>query len=181
MVEEWRSVKGYEGYYEVSNFGQVRSIDRLVDGRKNVKMLFKGKLLKQLKNHKGYFYVPLTMNSKKKGITVHRLVAKAFIESNGKQQVNHKDSNKENNNVSNLEWCTNAENQIHANLTGRLKKWGVAFYPKKARKINMEIAREIRKMAKNNIPQRKIANLFKISQASVSCVISNKTYCEKQL
>lgn len=105
MQEEiWKDICGYCGFYQVSNLGRVRSLDRVVrNGRRR-----KGKMLKLLINKEGYYYVVLrngAENSKKE--RVHRLVANAFIENTkNATQVNHKDENKKNNNVDNLEWCT---------------------------------------------------------------------------
>lgn len=108
MKEEiWRPIKDYDGLYEVSNLGRVRSVERietLSDGRKH---LHKGKILKPAKGTGGYLICKLYKNSKHKTITVHRLVAKAFIPNpDNLPQVNHRDENKRNNCVSNLEWCS---------------------------------------------------------------------------
>lgn len=112
--EEWKDVVGYEGYYQVSNYGRVKSIQRSVWNGKGY-FINNGKILKQAKNKKGYPIVYLSKNAKQKTITVHRLVALAFIPNSFKKpQVNHIDGNKENNYVENLEWCTNQENQEHA-------------------------------------------------------------------
>lgn len=104
MEEIWKDVKDYEKHYQVSNLGNVRSI-------KNNKII----LLKPYKNTKrsGYLEVYLRLPGSKKTFKVHRLVAQAFIENpNSLPQINHIDENKENNNVSNLEWCDNNYN-IH--------------------------------------------------------------------
>ena len=94
-VRQWTSVSGYEGLYEVSNFGEIRSIFRYK------------KLLKPSANAKGYLSVELWKNKVGKRLLVHRLVAKAFIPNpNEFPQVNHKDENPRNNNAENLEWCT---------------------------------------------------------------------------
>lgn len=115
MKEIWKPIKGYEGLYEVSNFGNVRSLDRYVycsnqfgskGTRKN-----KGVIIKSFVQNNGYVFVHL----KNKNFKIHRLVAQTFIPNNdNKPQVNHKDGNKTNNKVDNLEWCTVAENIQHA-------------------------------------------------------------------
>ena len=106
MIEEWRPIEGYEGLYEVSNTGQVRSLDRYVEYSNGQIHLHKGKVLSPAKDPDGYLKVVLNCNRKCKIITVHRLVAKAFIPNlDNLPQINHKDEDKTNNNVDNLEWC----------------------------------------------------------------------------
>ena len=101
MKEIWKDIKGYEDY-QVSNLGRVKSIK-------------KNKVLKQIYNPNGYLYVGLYNNSKLKKYLVHRLVAKAFIENPlNKPFINHKDFDRLNNNVKNLEWCTQKENVHHS-------------------------------------------------------------------
>lgn len=120
-MEEWKDVVGYEGYYQVSNLGNVRSIDRIVDGL-NGRRFFKGITLKQNKDNYGYCIVSLYKERKPKTCKVHRLVADAFIENvNDKSTINHIDGNKENNSVENLEWLTQEENFQHAIKEGLYK------------------------------------------------------------
>lgn len=116
MQEEiWKDVVGYEGLYQVSNLGRVKSLgfDKWHKGRV-IKPHFDGL--------KHYLFVQLHKNKTSKKINVHRLVAKAFIPNpNNLPQVNHKDENKTNNNASNLEWCTNEYN-INYNNGSAMKK-----------------------------------------------------------
>ncbi len=120
LIEEWRDIIGFEGCYQVSNFGNVRGIDRYVNCGKNGIRLQKGQNLVQSENKKGYLRVRVSKSRKEKyTLSVHRLVAEAFIPNPQKlPQVNHKDGNKKNNCVQNLEWCNNSYNQIHACKTG---------------------------------------------------------------
>jgi hypothetical protein len=111
--ETWKPVSGYDGYYEVSSNGRVRSLDRIIDHP--LVQVRHGKMLKQTPNHKGYMRVSLNKNGNKKQEFVHKLVAQSFIYNIKRNpQINHIDGNKLNNNVENLEWCTNKENCQHA-------------------------------------------------------------------
>ena len=117
MIEEWRPIEGYEGLYEVSNTGRVRSVDRY-DNRNYFR---KGKVLSPGKDTVGYLFVILHCNGKSKEINVHRLVAKAFIENpDNLPQVNHKD--KTNNNVDNLEWCTAKYNNKYGSRKDKVRE-----------------------------------------------------------
>ena len=115
MEEIWKAVLGYENYYEVSNYGNVRSVTKIITSLYRCSFLRKSKLLKPATNHKGYLEIALSIKGKLKTHTIHSLVAKAFIPNpENKPTVNHKDGIKENNYVDNLEWATKSEQSIHA-------------------------------------------------------------------
>ena len=115
MIEIWHPCAGYETHYEVSNFGNVRSLERMVMHPLGGKKIQYARVLKQGKASNGYMLVSFSVDRIKSNQSVHRLVARAFIsnESN-KPQVNHKDGNKHNNCLDNLEWVTVSENGLHA-------------------------------------------------------------------
>ncbi|MGB4824567.1 MAG: NUMOD4 domain-containing protein [Leuconostoc mesenteroides] len=119
MKEEWCPINGYEGYYEVSNFGRVKRSERLLKSG----CLKEERMLSPSKNMSGYLSVSLCVNGDEKRKLVHRLVSEAFIPKiNGKNEVNHIDENKENNCVQNLEWCNHIENVNYGTAKARRRK-----------------------------------------------------------
>ena len=137
MVNEiYKDIRGYEGYYQVSNFGNVRSLDREVirsDGQYN---FHRGKILKLSDNGSGYLVAQLCKDAFVRGYLVHRLVASEFIPNEGNLPVvNHKDGDTKNNKIDNLEWCTQSYNIIH----------GLALHPRFTDRTNLmkAISKEI--------------------------------------
>ena len=119
--EIWKSVKCYEGIYEVSNLGRVKSILHYVNTRYN-KRKVNEKILKLTKSKNGYIRIGLSKNGKQIIYSVHRLVAISFIQNiNNLRCVHHKDSNKHNNNLENLEWISIKDNTKRAYLDGLFK------------------------------------------------------------
>lgn len=120
MQEIWRDIKGYEGLYQVSNFGRVKSIMF----RNNICKKNREKIIKISTSNKNRQYVMLYKNGKRKNLTVHRLVAQEFIPNIEElPEVNHIDGNPQNNNVCNLEWCTKTYNEWHAYHNGLNEKF----------------------------------------------------------
>lgn len=117
MEEIFRDVKGYEGLYQISNLGNIKSL------QKSRRLNKKERLLTPYKNKNGYLWVVLSKDKKLKRYSIHRLVASAFIDNpNNYPQVNHKDENKSNNRVSNLEWCDCKYNNGYGTKKERLSK-----------------------------------------------------------
>jgi hypothetical protein len=123
--EVWRDIKGYEGLYQISNLGRVKSLSRMAiqtlkDGRKKESSV-KNKILKKTLGKRGYFVVSLWRDNSYRLITVHRIVAITFIQNiHNKPFVNHIDLCKKNNCIDNLEWVTARENVIHAHKNGAI-------------------------------------------------------------
>ena len=123
--EEWRDVVGYEGLYQVSNQGRVKSLERKVPKR-NGERTVKERILKPITDRYGYLIVCLCAGGKQKMFKVHRLVCQAFHKNpENKLCVNHIDENKTNNAASNLEWSTYEENNNHGTRNERIAK-GIA-------------------------------------------------------
>lgn len=121
MKEIWKDIKDYEGLYQVSDLGRVKSLDRFVCCKNNTTKLCKGRLLRIHKND--YLFVRLCNESIYKTKYIHKLVAQAFIPNpNGLPEINHKDENKLNNNIENLEWCTITYNNSYGTRTQKTRK-----------------------------------------------------------
>ena len=115
-MEEWKSIPGYEGLYEVSSYGRVKSLERYKSNNGGIQLI-KEKILKPHNTKKGY----LTVQFHNKIFKVHRLVAQAFIPNpDNLPMVNHKDEDKTNNNVDNLEWCTAKYNSNYGTSIERM-------------------------------------------------------------
>ena len=113
MEEIYKNIKDYEGLYQISNFGRVKSLKRKVKQSNGFEYEIKERVLKLSYHTNGYVGITLNKEGKKRFL-VHRLVAEHFLENEGNlPQVNHKDLDKANNRVENLEWVTKSENQLH--------------------------------------------------------------------
>lgn len=169
-MEIWKTIKGFENY-EVSNYGNVRSLERTITSKKWGYQKIKGRVLK--KNISGrYETVILSSNNKIKSFLVHRLVCIAFVDNKQeKPEVNHIDGNKMNNNYLNLEWCTSKENKIHS-VKNNLHKSGELVYNSKLTNIQ---AFEIRNL-KGIISQRKLSIKYNVSQKTIWEIQNNKSY-----
>ena len=149
MEEIWKDIKGQEGVYKESNLGRVLSCDRHIEIHyKNGKTIYyhlKERFLNINKNNKGYCVVNLTYNRKTKHKLIHRLVAESFIPNpNNLPEINHKDENKSNNRVDNLEWCTRKQNNNYGiqskdgrRTTSKLRMKKVAQYNDKGELIQI--------------------------------------------
>lgn len=112
-LEIWKDIAGYEGYYQVSNYGNVKSLDRIVQSKQMQKSI-KGKVLKKSLMKIGYCSVNLCIKGKCRQSLIHRMVGMAFIPNpENKKEINHKNGIRHDNYYENLEWVTSRENQLH--------------------------------------------------------------------
>lgn len=128
MREEWRDVPNYEGLYQVSNLGRLKSLDRMVKTVGGGMQPKKGMVLKLRKNRGGYLFYLFSKDGNRSSKTIHRIVMEVFTMKSD-LQVNHIDGDKLNNCLYNLEYCTCEENMIHRETTLKGKsKYGVTFH-----------------------------------------------------
>lgn len=183
MTEEiWKDIPGFEGRYQVSNLGKVKSLDRKTIKKDSHGGLCiqqsKGMPLKQFLNggRKGtkYPFVVLTVShSIQKSYNVHRLVALVFVDNpEGKLEVNHKDGDKSNNNANNLEWCTRKENVAHS------VKSGLFFTMNGVHsncKVSLETIIQVKKELANGIDRKSIAKKYNLNLDTVKHIFLGKT------
>lgn len=167
MKEIWKPIINYEEKYEISNLGNVKSLPK-----RNGHRLSKEMILKSNKRPNGYYVVCLSKDKKTKNYYIHRLVAQAFISNpQNYKEVNHKDGNKQNNNVDNLEWCSRKQNIDHALKNGlRIMPKGEQVY--NARKVYQYALDG--KLIKIWKCVADIAREFNISASNIICCCLNK-------
>lgn len=123
VTEIWKDIKDYEGLYQVSNLGRVKSVKKEIKYCNGKIVIYPEKILKGFISTSGYFAVDLYKNNTRKRFYVHRLVAEEFIENPlNKPEINHIDEDKLNNRVENLEWCTSSENKLSGTVIERANK-----------------------------------------------------------
>jgi hypothetical protein len=167
--EIWKDIKGYEGKYQVSSIGRVKSLQR-ISTFNNSKGLKKEIIIKTW-NEEGYIRVKLSNNSVEKTYRVHRLVANEFLQNPfNKSQVNHKNGIKTDNSVENLEWCTNKENMKHAIETGLKDQKGIKHHKCK---LTEEQVLEIRKIGFSET-RMSLSKKYGISRTNVLGIIRGK-------
>lgn len=175
-IEIWKPVKGYESFYEVSNEGNIRTIERVIKLPTH-EYLKKQKLLTQFEDGRGYFHVKLyNGNGKCKSLTVHRIVALTFL-NNPKEltEVNHIDHNKSNNHSYNLEWITRSDNIKHSYIHRDPKTYKGSG--NKNSKLTEEQVISIRKEYKNNkTTYKQLAYKNNVGITLIGYIINNKTW-----
>lgn len=188
-METWKEIPGFNGYYEASTYGRIRRMKNETIYKDGRIAHFSQTILTPAKTKKGYLSVYLSVKSRKYTISVHKLIAITFIPNpENKKTVNHKDLNKENNYVENLEWMTNKENMQHAFKNGvyiernkyTIKNLGVHFglsgEKNHSAKLTDKQVIEIRKL-KGILTLKKIAEIYNVSQSLISAILNNKCRC----
>ena len=172
-MEFWADIEGYEGFYEISHLGRVKSLRRTIMRTNNRKQTFKENILKPVLTSKGYLTVNLHKVGKVKTFKIHRLLALSFIDNpDNKPQVNHIDGIKTNNRLNNLEWNTSSENTQHAyNNSLLLPRKGIKHHMSK---ITEKQVLEIR--ASKNKTHQQLADDFQLSRQTIGKIINRKRW-----
>lgn len=182
IVEVWKDIKDYEGVYQVSSFGNVRSLDRY-RSYKNTEHLYtvKGRVLKQKTTASGYNSVHLRTN-KESWPVIHRLVALAFIDNpENKNTVNHKDGVKSNNTLSNLEWATESEQMIHAISTNLYKPPDILSFTQYGTdshncKLEEKDIKDIKQLRESGKTYKSISILYKVGISQIFRICKNQSW-----
>jgi hypothetical protein len=177
MNEVWKDIKGYEGLYQISNLGNVRSLGFSICSRHNKITHREGKILKPILKSTGYYAFNLCGKNGRKMHDMHRLIATHFIPNpENKREINHINCIKTDNSLSNLEWVTRKENATHAyknNLFG-IKPYFGEENPRT--KLTSEKVLQIKRMIKSGERQADIARLFKVDETTIRAIRQNKTW-----
>lgn len=173
-MEIWKEIEGYKTLYEVSNYGRVRSLRKVVTYSNGKMYLYEEKILK-LNNSNGYKTISLVKDKVKTTFMVHRLVGAAFvINPENKPFINHNDGNRWNNFYKNLIWSTNAENQIHSyKILGNVAVNGERNGQAKLKTDDVLKIRELKVLGNT---EKEIANMFSISKSLVGLIVNKKRW-----
>ena len=176
MEEIWKDIIGYEGYYQISSHGRVRSLDRVISIKGQAYRRKLGRILKQTMNPGGYFVLNLSKNGIVIITTVHKLVAIHFVRGYKKGlEVNHKDENRQNNHSNNLEWITHKENINYGTAKKRLsqKLKGRVFPHMLKGKLSEE---EVKDIFFDKRRYHEIASDHNVGKDAISRIKNNRTW-----
>lgn len=172
-MEVWKDINGFEGIYQVSDLGRIKSLEKNIPHWRGGESVIKEFYKKSFKSRSGYLIVPLTKNGNEYKFLIHRIVAEAFIENPlNKPQVNHKNGIKTDNRAKNLEWNTHSENIRHADDNGLRNLKGINNSQSKLTETQVL---EIRSIGRSKTLVE-IADMYGIRFQSVSKIINRKNW-----
>lgn len=164
-MEEFKCIKGYENYYQISNYGNVKTLY----GRYK-QCVFKKPFVRK----DGYVVINLIKDKKQTTFYIHRLVASHFLVANNPEdiEINHIDGNKQNNTLSNLEWCTSSQNSLHSYSTGLSKKGS----DRPSSKLTEEHVRSIPSLLRDGYTIKRISKEFNVSTTAIHHVLTGRSF-----
>jgi hypothetical protein len=172
MEEEWRDIEGYEGCYQVSNIGRVKSLSRAVRNGKGTTRKIPERIRKPQDHSHGYLFVALHESEEYFNFYIHRLVALHFIANpKGLPEVNHKNLDRTDNRVENLEWVTHAENKAHASINN-------PWTPEGRSSVRLDWLKvlEIRNLLQLKVLRKQISTLFGVCVGSINSIATGKQW-----
>jgi hypothetical protein len=178
MKEIWKDIKNYEGLYQVSNLGRVRSLDRVVKHGNRFRN-DKGKILSVSVTPEGYPQITLCRDNKKHHVKIHRIVALTFMDKIDETYVvNHKDGNKKNNCLDNLEWVSYSRNVKHALENELSLQRGQTHDSAKLRDIDIPTIKKLRN--EYNLNLKTIALIYGVHRVTIGDIINGRTWAHIQ-
>jgi len=177
MNEIWREITNYEGLYYVSSMGRVKSLEKKIQQLDRGTLCItirKERILKPEVAWNKRMRVTLSNNKKKERVSVHRLVAYAFVPNKAnKPDINHKDGNPQNNTADNLEWCTKQENAHHAVVNGL---WKSGEDSPRAKLTQIQVGEIREKFFSRAYTQKQLSKEYEVHQTTISKLLLEETY-----
>lgn len=174
MEEVWKAIPDFEGLYEASSMGRIRSLDRLVTGKNGVTKRFSGRVMVLVPMNTGYVTVALSKGGRPVRYLVHRLVALTFIPNpDGLEEVNHKDGVKHHNALSNLEWMSRVRNIRHAMGVGLIQGLGES---NPAAKLDDNSVLRVKELLRLGLHPNEIAPLFNVQPSTVFDILLGRSW-----
>lgn len=172
--EVWRDIPDYEGFYQASSLGRIRSVPRYVNGPRGKPILLKGRIMKPSAGPNGYLHFGASKHGKTTTTSVHRAVAMAFIDNEeGLPVINHKNGNKLDNYPWNLEWASTSENIDHALDTGLRNDFGERSFHAK---LSINDVKEILKLRADGASYSLLAAKFGVSRSNIRFIVAGRSW-----